>query len=159
MGSGKSSVGRQLARKKLLRFIDSDQVIIDRTGVEISLIFEIEGESGFRKREKDIIDELTAEEGIVLATGGGAVLDPDNRKNLSSRGTVIYLKASHDQILKRTRKDTRRPLLNTDDRGEKLRQILAEREGYYEEVADRIIDTDNRSVKNVVEELCNQEIK
>ncbi|HSR63728.1 MAG TPA: shikimate kinase AroK [Gammaproteobacteria bacterium] len=159
MGSGKSSVGRQLARKKKLRFIDCDQVIIDRTGVEISLIFEIEGENGFRKREKNIIDELTAEDGIVLATGGGAVLDPDNRNHLTGRGTVIYLRASIDQILKRTRKDTKRPLLNTDNPAEKLRQILAEREAYYEEVADMIIDTDNRTVKNVVEEICNREIK
>lgn len=159
MGSGKSSVGRQLARKKKLRFIDCDQVIIDRTGVEISLIFEIEGENGFRKREKDIIDKLTAEDGIVLATGGGAVLDPDNRNHLTGRGTVIYLRASIDQILKRTRKDTKRPLLNTDNPAEKLRQILAEREAYYEEVADMIIDTDNRTVKNVVEEICNREIK
>ena len=159
MGSGKSSVGRQLARKKKLRFLDSDQVIIDRTGVEISLIFEIEGEQGFRKREKDILEELTAENDVVLATGGGAVLDPDNRRILVERGTVIYLRAGIDQLMKRTRKDTRRPLLNTEDPREKLREILEEREDFYVEVADLIVDTDNRTVRNVVEQICTQEMQ
>jgi len=153
MGAGKSTIGRQLARALGTEFIDSDREIEARTGVDIPLIFELEGEKGFRKREQDVIDELTAMPGIVLATGGGAVLDPLNRRNLAARGTVVYLQTSVDQQLHRTAHDRNRPLLQTPDPRRKLEQLLAERDPLYREVADIVIETDGCRVRDVVQKI------
>ena len=153
MGAGKSTIGRQLARGLKLQFIDSDKEIETRTGVDIPLIFELEGEKGFRKRERAAIKELTARSGIVLATGGGAVLDPDNRRFLVSRGTVIYLHASVEQQLKRTEHDRNRPLLQTADPGAKLAELMERRDPLYREIANWIIETDGCRVRDVVAQI------
>ena len=153
MGAGKSTIGRQLARTLDIPFIDSDREIEARTGVDIPLIFELEGESGFRKREQDVIDELSATPGIILATGGGAVLDARNRRNLAARGTVIYLQTSVDQQLQRTAHDRNRPLLQTDNPREKLQQLLDERDPLYREIADLVIETDGCKVRDVVQKI------
>jgi shikimate kinase len=150
MGAGKTTIGRQLAQALGKQFIDSDHELESRTGVNIPLIFELEGEQGFRERESSIIDELTQMDNIVLATGGGAVLREDNRRCLRERGTVIYLKADVDRLLERTRKDKNRPLLQTEDPGAKLQALLAEREPLYLELADLVVDTGLGNIKMVV---------
>ncbi len=150
MGAGKTTIGRQLARQLGRKFYDSDKVIEERTGASIPLIFELEQEQGFRKREKAVIDELTRYENIVLATGGGAVLDPDNRKHLSSRGHVIYLYAPIDFLLQRTARDNNRPLLQTRDPRGKLEELVRIRDPLYRETAHTIIETDCCPVKQVV---------
>jgi len=156
MGAGKSTIGRQLAKQIGLDFHDSDHEIENRTGVDIPLIFEIEGEAGFRKREKAVIDELTRLPGIVLATGGGAILDTDNRKHLSERGRVIYLHTSVNQQLKRTARDRNRPLLQTDNPRERLTGLMQVREPLYREIADLVINTDGKHVREVVREILQQ---
>jgi shikimate kinase len=153
MGAGKSTIGRQLARQLRLEFHDSDHEIEHRTGVDIPLIFEIEGEAGFRKREKAIIEELTRLPDIVLATGGGAILDPENRKHLSDRGRVIYLHTSVNQQLKRTARDRNRPLLQTEDPRQRLIELMQVREPLYREIADLVINTDGKHVRDVVREI------
>ena len=153
MGAGKTTIGRQLANHLKKNFKDSDHEIVRRTGASIPLIFDVEGEEGFRKRERDVIDALTAEENLVLATGGGAVLNGDNRKHLSSRGLVIYLYASIEQLYQRTSKDRNRPLLQTDDPKGKLKELMEQRDPLYREVADMVVYTDDRSVKSVVKEI------
>jgi shikimate kinase len=157
MGAGKSTVGRRLAKQKKLRFFDCDHEIEKRTGVSIAVIFEIEGEEGFRRREKQILEELTRHMGVVLATGGGVVLDPENRKILSERGFVIYLKANIEQLFQRTGRDKKRPLLDTDHPREKIGEILEERAGLYEEIADLIVDTDFHTVRSVVDDICSHQ--
>jgi len=134
-------------------FLDSDHEIEERTGVDIPLIFDLEGEAGFRKREKAVINDLTQLPGIVLATGGGAILDPVNRRNLSKRGRVIYLHASIDQQLKRTRRDRNRPLLQTSDPLAKLGELMAIRDPLYRKVADITIETDGKRVRDVVKQI------
>jgi len=156
MGAGKSTIGRQLARQLKLEFRDSDHEIEQRTGVDIPLIFEIEGEAGFRKREKAVIDELTCQPGIVLATGGGAILDPENRKHLAERGQVIYLHTSVSQQLKRTSRDRNRPLLQTEDPRQRLTDLMEVREPLYREIADLVISTDGKHVRDVVREILRQ---
>lgn len=156
MGAGKSTIGRQLARRLKLPFHDSDQEIEQRTGVDIALIFELEGEAGFRKREKAVIDELTQLPNIILATGGGAILDPENRQHLTSRGTVIYLHASVAQQLRRTGRDRNRPLLQTANPRATLEQLMAIREPLYREAANIIIDTDGMRVTDVVRRIISQ---
>ena len=153
MGAGKSTIGKLLADRTNREFIDADSVIVEKTGVEIDLIFEIEGEEGFRKRESRLIEELTALDNIVLATGGGAVLDPENRQLLEQRGTVIYLQASVEQLYERTVKDRKRPLLQTDDRFGKIRELLTVRDPLYREIADTVVSTDGKSVKQIVDKL------
>lgn len=153
MGAGKSTIGRQLARALKLEFLDTDRVIEERTGVDIPLIFELEGEAGFRERERRVIDELTSRPGIVLATGGGAILDPDNRRNLSVRGQVIYLATSIEQQLKRTAHDRNRPLLQTGDPGEKLAELMRIREPLYREIANLTISTDGSRIRDVVQKI------
>jgi shikimate kinase len=156
MGSGKSAVGRELARRLGLAFIDSDDEIEARTGVDIPYIFEREGEAGFRSREVEIIDDLTRRDRVLLATGGGAVLDPRNRERLRARGRVVYLRTSVDQQLSRTRRGNARPLLmNPDPRGT-LARLYAERAPLYTEVADIVVDTDGRKVKTVVDQICRE---
>jgi len=154
MGAGKSTIGRKLAKKLKRVFYDSDTEIEQHTGANIPLIFDIEGEEGFRKRESKTIDELTGLSNIVLATGGGVVLSSENREILSNRGFVIYIKAELEQLLKRTAKDRKRPLLQTDDPEARLQKILAERAPYYEEIADLIIQSNGRTVKNIVDDIC-----
>lgn len=156
MGAGKSTIGRQLARALGLEFVDSDREIELRTGVDIPLIFELEGETGFRRRERRVIETLTARKGIVLATGGGAILDPENRRCLGSRGIVIYLHASVDQQLERTAHDRSRPLLQTDDPRGKLEELLRIRDPLYREIADWVIETDACRVRDVVQQIVQQ---
>jgi shikimate kinase len=153
MGAGKSTIGRQLSNVLKKEFKDSDHEIIARTGASIPLIFEIEGEEGFRKREAAMIDELTQLDDIVLATGGGAVLREENRRHLSERGVVIYLYASLDQLYERTCRDRNRPLLQTEDPRGKLEELIAQRDPIYREVADMVVHTDDRSIKSVIKEI------
>ena len=153
MGAGKSAVGRQLARSMHLDFADSDDEIENRTGVDISFIFEKEGEEGFRKREVKVIDELSQRQGVVLATGGGAILDPDSRSRLGARGFVIYLYTSVQQQLQRTNRGRNRPLLENGDRERVLEELMAVRDPLYREIADMVVDTDGRRVKEVVSEI------
>lgn len=153
MGSGKSAVGRMLARRLGLELVDSDAEVESRTGVDIPYIFEREGEAGFRAREAEIIDDITRRDGVLVATGGGAVLDPGTRERLRSRGCVVYLRTSVDQQLARTRRNSLRPLLmNPDPRGT-LERLMQQRAALYEEVADVTVDTDGRKVGTVVEEI------
>ncbi len=153
MGAGKSTIGRQLSTVLHQEFKDSDHEIVARTGASIPLIFEIEGEEGFRQREAMVIDELTQEDGIILATGGGAVLRKENRKHLKERGVVIYLYATLDQLFERTRRDKNRPLLQTDNPRERFEQMMAERDPLYREVANMVVHTDDRSVRSVIKEI------
>lgn len=153
MGAGKSSVGRQLSKSLGLQFFDSDKEIEKRTGVSISWIFEMEGEAGFRAREKKVIDELTQKKNIVLATGGGVILDSDNRACLRSRGYVIYLSASVEQLLKRTSKDKKRPLLQTADPKAQIEKLLDERDCLYKDIADMELRTGDQSIQYVVSGL------
>ena len=153
MGAGKSAVGRQLARMLRRDFHDSDAEIEARTGVDIPFIFEKEGEAGFRRREREVIDALTALDGIVLATGGGAVLAPENREVLASRGLVVYLDASVDQQLERTRLSNHRPLLDTPNPAERLAELMQERAPLYREIATLTVSTDGRMVREVAQEI------
>jgi shikimate kinase len=147
MGAGKTTVGRLLARRLKLRFFDADHEIERRCGVKIPLIFEIEGEAGFRAREQQVIAELSALRGIVLATGGGAVLDADNRRRLAAGGTVVYLNARPEDLYERVRHDRNRPLLATADPLARLRALHAERDGLYRALADVVVDTGAQSVQ------------
>jgi shikimate kinase len=153
MGAGKTTVGRQLARRLGKRFIDADHEIEQRTGVRVSLIFEIEGEAGFRAREAQTIDMLTAQDDIVLATGGGAVLDPENRKRLTSRGFVVYLRAQPRDLYVRTRHDKSRPLLQAGDPLRRLEDLHRARDPLYSEVAHLVVDTGRQSVGVLVDQL------
>ena len=158
-GSGKTAVGKQLARDLGLEFRDSDLEIEKRTGVEIGYIFEKEGEAGFRDREKDVIRELAALNSAVVATGGGAVLAKSNRDCLAASGTVVYLKTEITEQLRRTGRSRKRPLLNQDDPRGVLEKMAAERAPLYEEIADLSIDTSNQRVRSVarrVRELLEQ---
>lgn len=156
MGAGKSTVGKQLAKSLGREFYDSDKELEKRTGVSISWIFEMEGEEGFRAREQKIIDELTGLKDIVLATGGGVVLAEENRRVLRSRGHVVYLSASVEQLLRRTSKDKSRPLLQTDNPKQRIREILAQREALYRDVADIELRTGEQSIQHVVSGLIKQ---
>ena len=153
MGAGKTSVGRLLAKRFSKTFYDCDQEIERRTGVKIPVIFEIEGEAGFRAREATMLKELAGLDDIVLATGGGAVLREDNRQVLMHNGTVVYLRASLDDLWQRTRHDRNRPLLHTPDPRAKLEQLFAERDPLYREVAAVIMDTGNQSLGNLATRL------
>lgn len=156
MGAGKSTVGRLLARKLDRRFIDSDHALEERCGVKIPTIFEMEGESGFRKREAQIINDLTLEKKIVLATGGGAVLLPENRKVLAERGTVIYLHANPIELWHRTKGGEGRPLLQNGDPKKILENLYAVRDPLYREIADFTIETGKPSVNQLVSSLLMQ---
>jgi shikimate kinase len=154
MGAGKTTVGRLLARHYGCTFVDSDHEIEARTGVKIPVIFEIEGEAGFRKREEAMIAELTARTGVVLATGGGAVLSAANREHLRSHGVVIYLRGSPEHLYERTRHDRNRPLLQTENPLAKLRELYQQRDPLYREVADIVVDTGRQSVGGMTRTLC-----
>lgn len=153
MGSGKTAVGKQLARQLRLTFYDSDVEIEHRTGVDIPYIFEQEGEAGFREREREVIDALTQLNDVVIATGGGAVLMPENRERLAHRGHVVYLKTSIRQQLERTKHGRQRPLLYTDDPEAKLRELMTHRAPLYESIATVTVPTDGRQVRTVSDEI------
>ncbi len=153
MGAGKSAVGRQLAKLLHLSFVDSDDEIETRTGVDIPFIFEKEGEDGFRKREAKVIDDLSAMESVILATGGGAVVDPQNRSRLGARGFVVYLYTTVDQQLARTQKGRERPMLANGDSRKILEDLMAVRDPLYREIADLTVETDGRKVKAVASEI------
>lgn len=157
MGAGKTTIGKQLAQALHLEFVDSDQEIEARTGAPVDWIFDIEGEAGFRVREKDVIAELSLRQGIVLATGGGVVEDPENRTFLAGRGIVVYLETSIEQQLERTRRDKRRPLLQDNDNPEAtLRELHKEREALYREIADIVVATNENSIKTVANKIVAQ---
>ena len=155
MGAGKTTIGRHLAKSLKMPFYDSDKAIEDATGVDIPTIFEFEGEEGFRDREQKMIQLLTQMQGIVLATGGGAVLRKENRRLLKENGFVVYLQCSVDRILERTKRDTQRPLLQTENPRARLEQLLAQREPLYRACADYIVDTgimqSKTAVKNILD--------
>ena len=153
MGAGKSTVGNQLARSLKKKFVDCDQELEARTGASISLIFEVEGEEGFRKRERELLVELTEAENIVLATGGGVVLHPDNRARLRSRGFAIYLHAAVDLLVARTSRDRTRPLLQVDNPKQKFEALMKERDPLYRQVADLVIKTNQRTTRHVVKDI------
>ena len=154
MGAGKSTIGRQLAALLKKDFLDVDHEIERRTGAAIPLIFEIEGEPVFRRREALAIDELTRKTNVVLATGGGAVLDADNRKALRERGSVVYLRAEIEILVERTRRDRNRPLLQTPDPRAKLEEIMRVREPLYCATAHVIIETDRRNPQMVARDVA-----
>jgi shikimate kinase len=153
MGAGKSAVGRQLAKLTHFEFVDSDDEIEKRTGVDIPFIFEKEGEAGFRSREASVIDELSDRSGVVLATGGGAILDAESRSRLGARGFVVYLYTSVEQQLRRTEKGRERPLLANGDPRAILESLVAIRDPLYREIADLVVTTDGRRVQAVAREI------
>jgi shikimate kinase len=153
MGAGNTTIGRRLAKNLRRRFIDTDHELERRTGASIALIFDVEGEEGFRERETRIVEELTLMNDIVLATGGGAVLNAANRAALSSRGFVVYVHAAIDQLIERTRRDGSRPLLNTEDPAARMRELLDYRDPLYREVADLIVDTGSLSLTDVLKQI------
>ncbi|KEY91047.1 shikimate kinase [Candidatus Photodesmus blepharus] len=154
MGAGKSTIGRHLAQQLHMEFLDSDIAIEERTGADIAWVFDVEGEDGFRKREESIINALTEQKGIVLATGGGSVKSKENRNRLSARGTVIYLETAIEKQLARTNRDKKRPLLlQTDNPRETLQSLASECNKLYEEIADYTISTDDQSAKVVANQI------
>jgi len=153
MGAGKTTIGRHLATLLHKRFVDVDHEIERRTGVTIPVIFEIEGETGFRRRESTLLTELSQDEDIVMATGGGAVLMEENRRILKERGTVVYLHADIDTLVERTRRDRNRPLLQTEDPRGKIEELLRQREPIYREVADVVVDTGLRAPTSVARDI------
>jgi shikimate kinase len=153
MGAGKSTIGRTLAKELKLAFYDSDEVIEERAGASVAWIYDIEGEDGFRRREQKVIDELTQKHNIVLATGGGVVMTPENRNALAARGTVIFLMTSLQQQYERTKRDTKRPQLQTNDLETRLETLRQEQEPFYEELADVTFETDKLTVKAVANNI------
>jgi len=156
MGAGKSTIGRLLAKELRLPFKDSDKEIEQRTGADIPWIFDVEGEQGFREREQAMIAELCELDGVVLATGGGAVLRPENRQALRAGGRVVYLHTSVEQQLDRTSRDRNRPLLRTANPGRVLGDLMAIRDPLYREIADVVIETDDRPPRMVVQEILDR---
>jgi len=156
MGAGKTTIGRMLAKALAVPFYDSDKAIEESTGVDIPTIFEFEGEEGFREREQKMILQLTKIDGIVMATGGGAILREENRRLLKENGFVVYLKCSVDRILERTRRDTQRPLLKTDNPRGKIESLFEQREPLYLTCADYQIDTGVLPSKIVANQILNE---
>jgi shikimate kinase len=153
MGAGKSTIGRLLSKSLGLPFFDSDKEIENRTGVRVAMIFEYEGEDGFRKRESEAIDVLTQIHPIVLATGGGAILAPENREHLKNRGFVVYLHCPLEKQLERTRKDQNRPLLRTDNPRARLEELFLHREPIYRELADFTVNTGLYSSRSAARQI------
>lgn len=156
MGAGKTTVGRRLADLRRMEFLDSDHEVEARTGVDIAFIFEKEGEAGFRRRERQAIAELCQRSNLVLATGGGAVMDADNRRCLSAHGFVVYLYASVDQQLARTERSDNRPLLQTADRRQTLEKLFHLRDPLYRQIADLVLYTDGRNARLLAREIDEQ---
>ncbi|MGB1580077.1 MAG: shikimate kinase AroK [Nevskiales bacterium] len=156
MGAGKTTIGKRLAQLLGMRFVDSDHEVEHRTGVDIPYIFEKEGEAGFRRREAEVIDELTQQQDLVLATGGGVVVTPENRQHLAARGLVVYLHTTVDQQLDRTRKSNKRPLLQTANPRARLEALMAEREPLYREIADLVITTRGRYVRRLAQKVLRE---
>jgi shikimate kinase len=156
MGAGKSTIGKYLAQHLKLRFADTDAEIEARTGADIPWIFDVEGEAGFREREQQVVEEMTLWDDVVLATGGGVVIRPENRQALAGRGYVVYLYATVEEQVRRTRRDRRRPLLQKGDPEEVLRSLMAIREPLYREIADHIIETDGCSPRTVAQRLMEE---
>jgi shikimate kinase len=156
MGAGKSTIGRTLSEMVNLEFLDSDSVIEQRTGADIAWVFDVEGEEGFRKREEAVIDDLTAMNGIILATGGGAVKNANNRRHLASRGIVVYLETSVEKQFARTGRDKRRPLINNDTPLETLEKLSKEREPLYREVSDIVVKTDDLSARTIAQKIIDE---
>ena len=153
MGSGKSTIGRLLSNELKLDFLDSDKVIVDRAGADIPWIFDVEGEVGFRDREQAVIEQISQQDDLVLATGGGVVMREANREALRSRGFVIYLLTSIDQQMERTARDKNRPLLQTENPRATLEALLEKRDPLYRETADLILRTDRRHPRVVIAEI------
>ena len=156
MGAGKTTIGKYLAQQLKLQFFDTDTEIEARTGADIPWIFDVEGEEGFRDREQQVVEEMTQVDSVVLATGGGVVLRPENRRALAARGSVIYLYATVDEQVRRTRRDRRRPLLHQGDPEQVLRDLMAVRDPLYREIADHIIETDGCSPRTVAQRLVQE---
>lgn len=150
MGAGKTTLGRALAQRLQLEFVDTDKVLVERTGVPVATIFEIEGEDGFRRREADILEELSARNGCVIATGGGAILLEANRLLMRRRGTVVYLRARLDNLWERTRHDGSRPLLATSDPRATLSELLEKRDPLYRDAAHIVVDSGAQSAATLV---------
>lgn len=156
MGAGKSTVGRLIAEKLNYQFVDSDHEIEQRTGATIPMIFDIEGEAGFREREELVIDELTERTEVVLATGGGVVEREKNRQHLRTRGFVVYLKSPVEALIQRTKHDRNRPLLQTDNPGKVLTELMEKREPWYLEMADLVVETQQVPVHRVVKQILDR---
>ena len=156
MGAGKTTIGKYLAQHLKKAFADTDTEIESRTGADIPWIFDVEGEEGFRDREQQVVEEMTQWPDLVLATGGGVVQREENRRVLAARGFVIYLFATVDEQVRRTRRDRRRPLLQTDEPEEVLRELMAARDPLYREIADHVIETDRCSPRAVAQRLVKQ---
>lgn len=154
MGAGKSTIGRVLAAELHLSFRDSDKVIEDRTGADIPWIFDMEGEEGFRDRESAVLSELSKDSNVVIATGGGIILRAENRAVMKESGYVCYLTASTEQLVERTSRDKKRPLLQVENPRQKIIELLAMREPLYREAADFVINTDRRAPKLVAQEIA-----
>ena len=154
MGSGKSTVGKLLSRQLRLPFHDTDQEIVRRTGVTIPMIFEVEGEAGFRRREEIILADLAERDGVVVATGGGIVLSEINQRLLTEHGTVVYLRGSVEDLWLRTRHDKNRPLLQVNDPKARMAELYKIRDPLYRKVADLIVDTGRQPVYVLVQELA-----
>ena len=155
MGAGKTTVGRALAKKLGRKFVDLDHAIVERCGVDIPTIFDIEGEEGFRRRENEVLVDVVLDQDIVLATGGGAILRPENRELLKQHGFVFYLRVEIDELYRRVARDKNRPLLATPKPKVRLTELLAERSAIYEAAADYIIDSTGDSQSVVVEQIIN----
>lgn len=153
MGSGKTTIGQRLAHKLGLAFYDSDQEIEARTGASVNLIFDIEGEAGFRERERQVLAELTAQRGVLLATGGGTVVSRENRDLLGRTGIVVYLRTSVRQQLERLRRDRSRPLLQTRNKEHKLKELAEQRDPLYEELADLVFPSRSRNIDSAVDQI------
>ena len=156
MGAGKTTIGRSLAKRLALEFVDSDHEIEARTGVSIPTVFEIEGEEGFRKREAQVIDDLSRLSGRVVATGGGAVLREENRANMKASGFVVYLNVPPHTLLERTRNDRNRPLLQVADPLLRLKELFVQRDPFYREVADLVVDGGRRNAQGVLQLLIKE---
>ena len=156
MGAGKTTIGKFLAQQLNLQFADTDTEIEARTGADIPWIFDVEGEQGFRNREQQAVEEMTHWDSVLLATGGGVVMRPENRRALAARGFVIYLHATVEEQIRRTRRDRRRPLLQTDDPEQVLRDLMVVRDPLYREIADHVIDTDGCSPRTVAQKLVRE---
>ena len=156
MGAGKTTIGKYLAQQLNLQFADTDSEIEARTGADIPWIFDVEGEQGFRDREQQVVEEMTLWDNVLLATGGGVVMRQENRRVLAARGFVVYLHATVDEQIRRTHRDRRRPLLQSDDPEQVLRDLMALRDPLYREIADHVIDTDGCSPRTVAQKLVRE---